>query len=73
MDISAKYCPARRSLEERSWGLVGRLSAMAGRLVGSAAMDHRTFNHLITECGQIRALMTEANSKLKAHRLSHGC
>lgn len=73
MVCSAKYCPARRTLEERSWNLVSRLSATTGRLVGSAAMDHAAFNDLMTECGEIRALVAKAHRDLKAHRDSHGC
>ena len=73
MGIGAKYCPARRSLEERSWSLVSRLSATTGRLVGSAGMDHKTFNHVMAECGEIRVLVAKAHRELKAHRDSHGC
>lgn len=73
MDWSANYCPARRTLEERSWNLVNRLSTTTGRLVGSAAMDHKTFNATLAECGEIRALVAKAHRELKAHRTSHGC
>lgn len=73
MGWSMAYCPARRTLEERSWNLVSRLSATTGRLVGSAAMDYKTFNATLAECGEIRALVAEAHRELKAHRASHGC
>lgn len=68
-----RYCAARRTLEERSWNLVDRLSATTGRLVGTAASDPKTFNAVVAECGEIRALVAEAHRRLKAHRLSHGC
>ena len=72
MDLSATYCPTRRSLEERSWNLVRRLSTTAARLVGWAAADRRAFNATAAECKEIRVLVAEAHRKLRAHRASHG-
>jgi hypothetical protein len=73
MVFSVTYCPTRRALEERSWKLVSRLSKTAGRLLGSAGVDHRAFNATTLECREIRALIVESHEVLRAHRLSHGC
>ena len=73
MTLAATYCPTRRLLERRSWNLVGALSSAAGRLVGSAGMDHRAYNETTAKCREIRALITAAHEKLRAHRSSHGC
>ena len=73
MDLTARYCSIRRSLEERGWILVSRLSTVAGGLLRYAGVDPKAFNATTAECSNIRVQIAAARRLLSKHREQHGC
>jgi hypothetical protein len=73
MDLNARNCPTRKTLEERGWKLVDRLSITAPQLLTSAGVDHKVFNKVSARCHEIRTQLAESHRQLQAHRSEHGC
>ena len=71
--LNVSYCPTRKSLEQESWDMVRELSAIAGRILGAAGVDHAAFDVAAVESKRLCALIREANRQVQAHRAEHGC
>jgi hypothetical protein len=65
MDFKTTYCPTRRTLEQRSWDLTSILSAVAGRLLGTAGVDHAAFNAATADCREVRERLTESHRQVR--------
>jgi hypothetical protein len=70
MELTAKSCATRRSLERRNWLLTHKLSLTATRLMGS---DHKRFNETAAKCSEIRSELAGVHKRLQDHRSDHGC
>lgn len=66
-------CPTRKTLEERGWKLVNRLSITAPQLLATAGVDRNLFNQVSARCHEIRIQLAESHRQLHAHRSEHGC
>jgi len=73
MDLTTQYCRHRRSLEEKVWVRVSRLSALTGRLLGLIGKDHQAFTQTRTACCTAKADIVDFRRRLDTHRLAHGC
>jgi len=72
-DRSTEYCPTRRTLEQRSFDLVGRLATLTDHLLRITGRDRIAFAAIKTECASVRSEVLAARQELDAHRLAHGC
>lgn len=73
MELTAKDCATRRSLERRNWLLTSKLSNTATRLMGSVGVDHKRFNETVAECSELRSQLAGVHKQLQDHRSNHGC
>lgn len=71
--LNSHTCPTRKTLEERGWKLVNRLSITAPRLLTTAGVDRKLFNQVSARCHEIRTQLAESHRQLDAHRSEHGC
>jgi len=73
MDFTAQYCPTRKDLEERSWGLVSRLASLSGQLLKLTGAGHQEFMAVKFQCVEVRGEISKAKGQLLDHRSAHGC
>lgn len=73
MDLTAAYCPIRRSLEELGWGLASRLASTTDLLMHLIGADHGAFLAARADCASIRFELSSVHRQLKRHRDMHHC
>ena len=73
MDLTARYCPTRRDIEEHCWNLTSRLSQTTSALVKSIGTNRQVLLARRSECQITRDELADSQCRLAAHRIAHGC
>ena len=73
MDLTTRYCPERRDLEEHSWNLVSRLSVLTDRLMNLIGKDRQQFLATRVMCTSVRQEIAVSKKQLEQHRAAHRC
>ena len=72
MDLTLRYCPARRKIEEDFAALANRLFRLTERLNLSIG-QHQAFRTAKLDCEEVHHRLAELKLALKNHRAAHKC
>ena len=67
------YCPIRRDLERRNWGLTSRYGVLTGHLLDLIGKEHEQFLAMLDRCNMAARDANESRDELQAHRREHRC